>query len=76
MSTIELKNILLKKLESADDALLREILALIEFETTKNVYKLSKEESNKVADGLEQIKNGQIISNANVDKEIDEWLSK
>jgi predicted transcriptional regulator len=76
MSTIELKNILLKKLESADDALLREILALIEFETTKEVYKLSKEESNKVADGLEQIKNGQIISNANVDKEIDEWLSE
>jgi len=76
MSTVELKDAILKKLESADDALLREVLAIIEFETNGEVYKTSQNEKDAVNKGLQQIKEGKGITNKAVEKDIDEWLSR
>ena len=76
MSTVELKEALIKKLESADDSLLKEILALIEFETTDEIQETSLAEKESIERGLKQIDNGETFTNQEVETEIDEWLSK
>ena len=76
MSTIELKQKLIKKLEFVnEDHLLEEILALIEFQNNAEPYKLSTEQKEAVDEAREQIRNGEYYTNEEVDQEIDEWLN-
>lgn len=76
MSTIELKNKVLKKIETVnEDYLLEEVLALIEFETNPEPVKLTDDQKAAVDVAREQIKNGEYYTNDEVEKEIDQWLN-
>lgn len=76
MSTIELKEKLLKKLESIDDSILKDILALIEFETTKEIHLTTDEEKTSIQQGLDDLNNDKSFTGEDVKKEIDQWLKK
>jgi hypothetical protein len=72
---VELREKVLKRLESVDDYLLREVLNLIEFETNDSVYKLSDSQKLSIDESRKQIKEGNTYTNEEVDKEMDAWLN-
>ena len=74
MSTTELKNKVIDKLETVNDQVLKKILALIESET--EIYKVNDGERNAIQEGLKQLENDEFLTNKEVEKEIDTWLNK
>lgn len=78
MSTIELKQKLISKIqETVDDSLLEEALRLLNIESNESdVLVLNGEQVNAVNEGQAQIKSGQFLSNEQANREIDEWLNK
>ncbi|HMR87989.1 MAG TPA: hypothetical protein PKD51_07540 [Saprospiraceae bacterium] len=78
MAVVELKNQVKNRIETVNDAyLLEEILNLIEFGAEKEeVFIIPKEHQKELDISLEQMKNGEIISNEDVNAKIQEWLSK
>jgi predicted transcriptional regulator len=79
MSTAELKEKLIAQINSTDnDELLSEISTMlyIESKSVNGVYQMSEAEREAVEDGLNQIKNGQWISNEEANRQIEEWLRK
>ena len=77
MSTIELKKRVLQKIESLNEEyLLEEVLALIEFETSTSPIELSRDQKKAIEEAKGQIDRGEVYTNEEVDKEIEEWLKK
>lgn len=76
MSTTELKNKILDKLKTVDDAVLREVLELLEFETNTGIYEISELERESIEIGIQQIENGQTVTHEEVLKEVNQWLNK
>ena len=76
MSTTELKNKILDKLKTVDDAVLREVLELLEFETNTGIYQISELERESIEIGIQQIENGQTVTHEEVLKEVNQWLNK
>lgn len=74
MSTIELKNRILDKLQVVNDHVLRDVLNLLEFETNSEKFKITDEEKLAINTGLQQIENGQTIKHADVVNEVNLWL--
>jgi len=75
MSPIDLKNIVKEKIDNLEDVeLLQDILSIINNEENTEIIALTKEQEAAVENGLEDIKNGNVISNEIANKEIDEWL--
>lgn len=78
MSTIELRKRLLEKIETINDKELLEKayrLLTLEMEDVE-IYKLNADQNNAIAEARQQIQNGQFLTDAQADKEIDEWLNK
>lgn len=76
MSTTELKNKILVKLETVDDAVLREVLDLLEFETNTGIYQISELERESIEIGIQQIEKGQTVTHEEIVKEVNQWLNK
>jgi len=78
MSTAELKRQLIDKIESIeDDNILAEIYRVLEIsQADSDVFELTSIMRSALNEGLEDVKNGRVISNDQANKEIDEWLSK
>jgi hypothetical protein len=79
MSTIELKEMLIEKINGTDDEeLLQEMALLFDFESeiSDNVYILSPDEVTAVKDGIDQIERGMAISNDEARKIFDKCLGK
>jgi hypothetical protein len=78
MTVIELKEKLIKKINNTDDEqLLEHIADIIEFEhNPEYIHAMSQGEIDAVKEGLEQIKNGQCISDQEAHRQIEEWLKK
>ena len=78
MLTLELKKQLIEKIESTDDnAILEEVYRILDIgEDNFDIYHLSSEQRLAIDAGLEDIKNGRVISHDEAKKEIEEWLSK
>jgi hypothetical protein len=78
MISIELKNQVKERIDQVNDAyLLEEILNLIDFETSNNeIFKIPIEHQKELDISIEQMKNGQTISNELVDIKVQQWLSK
>jgi len=78
MAVVDLKNQVKNRIETVNDAyLLEEILNLIEFGAEKEeVFIIPKDHQKELDISLEQMKNGEIISNEDVNAKIQEWLSK
>ena len=78
MAVIGLKDQLKKRIESVNDEyLLKEILNLIDFESEKQEIYIIPSDHQKVLEiSLEQMKNGDTISNEDVNDKVQKWLSK
>ena len=78
MSTIELKERLIDKIQSTENQeLLEEAFRLLELESDDiEVYKLSAEQLKSIKEAQDQIRNGQFLTDEQANKDIDEWLSK
>ena len=78
MSTLELKQKLISKIEQTEDnSLLEEALRLLDIEIDDlGPIKLSEKQIEATDEAREQIKKGQYLTNEQANKEIDEWLSK
>jgi hypothetical protein len=78
MAVKELKNKLKDRIDSVNDKfLLEEILNLIDFESeNEEIYMIPVDHQKELETSLEQMKNGDIISNENVHVKVQKWLSK
>jgi len=78
MSTIELRKLLIEKIQlTDDDKLLEEASRLLEVAIEESdVYILNDKQKEAIAEGRKQIINGEYLTDEESNKEIDEWLSK
>lgn len=77
MSTAELKLNLINQIAGITDKVrLKEIMQLLKFQADESLYITNKEEKEAVKEAKNQIKNGDGISNEDVQKEIKSWLEK
>jgi predicted transcriptional regulator len=78
MSTIELRKLLIEKIQlTDDDKLLEEASRLLEVEIIESdVYILSDKQKKAIEEGRNQIINGEYLTDEESNKEIDEWLNK
>ena len=77
MSTAELKLNLINQIAGITDKVrLKEIMQLLKFQADESLYITNEEEKEAVKEAKNQIKNGDGISNEDVQKEITSWLEK
>ena len=77
MSTAELKLNLINQIAGITDKVrLKEIMQLLKFQADESLYITNKGEKEAVKEAKNQIKNGDGISNEDVQKEITSWLEK
>ena len=76
MSKVELKEQLIEKIRKTDnEIILEEVYRLLDIETSDlKVYYFSDEERNEVKAAVNQINNGQYLTNVAANKEIEQWL--
>lgn len=76
MSILELKESVIQKLENVGEPVLKEVLELIKFETSTDVYKVNSLERASIEVGLRQIADGEIITHVQANEETEEWLKE
>ena len=77
MSSAGLKEKLIEHIRKTEDQqLLEEISTLLELQEPDTIYQLNEQQKKDISEAKEQIKNEQFLSNEDVDKDINEWLSK
>lgn len=79
MTTKELKSKILNKIKSSkDEHLLKEVYRLlqIESELKDEVYELSNQQKKAIDEGIEQLDNGQYLTNDQANTQVKEWLKK
>lgn len=78
MSTIELRKLLIEKIQlTDDDKLLEEASRLLEVEIVDSeIYILNDNQKMAIEEARKQIINGEYLTDEESNKEIDEWLSK
>jgi hypothetical protein len=78
MTVIELKKRLIGKINSTNNnEILEEMYRLIENDDADlSVYKLSSDQNTAIEEAQDQYRKGNILTNDQADKEIDEWLGK
>lgn len=78
MSTVELKKLLIDKIQNIEnEKLLQEAFRLLELETEDiELYKLNNNQNKAIEEARQQIKNGQFLTDEQANKEVEEWLSK
>jgi len=76
MSTIELRHLITEYLSQIEDvSFLKAIKTIIESKVSDGVYKLSDYQRKRIEQAKEQIRNGQTLSDKEIQKEVDLWLS-
>ena len=79
MSTIELRKLLIEKIQvTEDDKLLEEAYRLLEvdIEESADVYVLNDQQKEAIDQAKKQIKEGQFLTDEESNRQIDEWLNK
>ena len=74
MTAIQLKSRIQERLNKTNDLKLLNTIHEILKSTDEEVVKLSPEHRKSVMRGLEQMKNGEVCSEEEADREIEEWL--
>ena len=76
MNTIELRHVINERISLIDDeSFLVAIKTIIDSKVSSSIYKLSNFQKERISLGREQLKKGQVISNDDLQSEIDQWLS-
>ncbi|MCG2792940.1 MAG: hypothetical protein L6262_05265 [Weeksellaceae bacterium] len=74
---LELKLEVINKItELKEIRVIREIKKLLDFELYENVFVLSKQQENRIAEARREYENGEISGDDEVNKEIDQWLKE
>ncbi|HLS30665.1 MAG TPA: hypothetical protein VK021_07395 [Flavobacteriaceae bacterium] len=77
MRTAELQIDLIHKITGiTDEAKLREILQLLQFQSNKSIFKTSKADKKAITEAKKQNDDGKTFNNEKVQKEIQECLNK
>ena len=77
MSTAELKLDLISQIAGLTDKVkLRELMQLLKFQTEESLYITSEEEKTIIAEARQEIAEGKVFTNEEVQKEIKEWLEQ
>lgn len=77
MNTADLKIDIINQINSITDKVrLEELLQLLKFQTEKSVYITDEEEKNAITEARNEIAEGKVHYNTDVQKDIDEWLNK
>ena len=77
MSTAELKLDLISQIAGLTDKVkLRELMELLKFQTEESLYITSKEEKTVIAEARQEVAEGKVFTNEEVQKEIKEWLEQ
>ena len=77
MPDTKLKEKLINKLKEIDDpAMLEEVANLFELQEPETIYQVNTSQQKAIDEAKEQIKNNQILSGKQADKEADEWLNE
>ncbi len=75
MSTIELKNILIKRIsEIDDDSFLEAIMTILDSKIDSTVYNLTQQQKDAIIESKRQVANGEVFSNDQVNEEFQEWI--
>ena len=79
MSSAELQlklDVINKITELKEIRVIREIKKLLDFELDEDFFLLSKQQENRIAEARKEYANGEISSNEEVNKEIEQWLNE
>ena len=77
MSTAELKLDLISQIAGLTDKVkLRELMQLLQFQNEESLYITSEEEKNSIAEARQELSEGKVFTNEEVQKEIKEWLEQ
>lgn len=79
MSSDELQlklDVINKITELKEIRVLREIKKLLDFELDEDVFVLSKQQEYRIAEARKEYANGEISSDEEVNKEIEQWLNE
>jgi len=78
MTTNQLKKLLISKIDDTnDDELLKAVYKIIDFNSSSgNIYVTDDDQKKAIYQGREQIKDGLSVTNEDLEKEIDKWLSE
>lgn len=78
LTDTKLKEKLIEKISNSDDLeLLQQISRILDINTQiDDIYQMSKEETDAVNEGLDQIEKGLFLSDEESNKRVDEWLKK
>ena len=77
MSTAELKLDLISQIAGLTDKVkLRELMQLLQFQNEESLYITSEEEKNAIAEARQEIAEGKVFANEEVQKEVKEWLEQ
>ena len=78
MSVAELKEMLIDQIkQSENEALLEDISRLIELqEDSKIVFTLTANQLSHIEEAEKQVRNGQLLTAEEADKDIDQWLNQ
>jgi hypothetical protein len=77
MSTIELKNKLIKRIrEINDSSFLEAIKIILDSKVDNKVYQLTSDQKDAIIESKKQIANGELHSNAQVNEEFQKWVKE
>jgi hypothetical protein len=77
MTTIELKDILIHKIAAINDkSFLAAMNTIIDTKSEKLIYKTTPEQRQRIKEGQKQFAREEILSNDQVEAEINKWLSE
>jgi hypothetical protein len=76
MSTLEIRNKLIENIFLIEDkSFLEALKTIVDTKLASNSYELSDFQTDRIIKGRDQLMNGNTISNDNVQKKVDKWLS-
>jgi hypothetical protein len=77
MSTLELQNILVKRIsEINDNSFLEAIMTILDSKIDSKIYKLTPQQKDAIIASKRQVANGEVFSNDQVNQEFQEWLKE
>jgi hypothetical protein len=76
MTTLQLKKILINRINEIDDLVfLNEIKRILDSKSRKQILKLTPEQYQEIVDSQKDISNGNFIEQSDLDKEVAKWAN-
>ena len=77
MSTLELKNILIKRISEIDDnSFLEAIMTILDSKIDNKIYHLTSKQKDAIIESKRQVAKGEVFSNDQINQKFQEWLSE